>query len=478
MFTLREREEPLSQLLGGLGQVGLAYAGNRMRESREQKQRESLSNALEELDMMQQEGREVSPLTVLKKITSVNAPETMKKQALDTYESMNRKRKMPETSLNPEQQAFVNTYLGPTLGGMWAQMNPGERLEFIRQGRETMERYGVSLEDYINKKNKKGISELEGLAEEDNQPASFEQQIEQSYEKLKQKHGDTPILERPVDIDFSVLPKDVEFDQETATKGLTGKETANIWVKHNLQKNEEAFKDSTKNLRAAESQLGNLRELKRINDSGNLPSGLQKALFVGPDGKLRAVSKLTGLGFTQKELKDIDQWEKFLASASLENLTGTFGGRVTDFDIKAQREKFPSLFNTQEGRRILINHMMLAQRANMLYDNALREVIARYGAGRISPSNAQILAEKLIAPQIKEIQEEAQMVAERSKENEEMSKTSQLEKSSPGISVGAPTKQNVFDRLPDPKKFPGRTFVDTVTGKKFVSNGKTFEEKK
>lgn len=178
------------------------------------------------------------------------------------------------------------------------------------------------------------------------------------------------------------------------TQGMTPKER--IGYQSELRKaNSPLRQAASAKVRSVDSELKSLNLLDNLNNSGKLPEGLGR-LIINPKTKQPyAAAELTGKinPETQRFIKTIND---FTTKAK-----DTFGSRVTNFDLQQFLARLPSLTNTPEGRRGIINQMRISSEIDRIHADALQKVYSKYGLGNITEEDAEQIAESLIQPQVK-----------------------------------------------------------------------------
>jgi|ERR1700690_2528594 len=110
-----------------------------------------------------------------------------------------------------------------------------------------------------------------------------------------------------------------------------------------------------------------------LNDSHKLPSGLGRLVIDPVTGEPRALASLAGIvnKETQNFVKNIND---FLIDAK-----NYFGGRVTNFDLTSFKSRLPTLMNTEDGRRLIIEQMKLMSELEAAHDRELEKGLKHYG---------------------------------------------------------------------------------------------------
>jgi len=112
--------------------------------------------------------------------------------------------------------------------------------------------------------------------------------------------------------------------------------------------------------------------LTDINDSGKLPRGLG-SIVINSSGELRPSAQLTGQvnKETQRFVKTVND---FISGAK-----NFFGARVTNFDLQSFKARLPSLLNTDEGRRVIIEQMRLNNQLESVHARSEMDAFKHYG---------------------------------------------------------------------------------------------------
>ena len=154
------------------------------------------------------------------------------------------------------------------------------------------------------------------------------------------------------------------------------------------------------------------------------------------DGELRPLA--------QSQLSPEAQEATKLIVDNIKGAKDTYGSRVTNFDAQQYLKTLPSFLNSPEGRRRVLRDLRILNKLNVMHDQGVLDIVEREGgAGKISISQAERRYKKENAGAIKELKEEF-----------------------------VNPEKKVFSKVPDASLYPGRSYEDTETGEKFISNGK------
>lgn len=205
------------------------------------------------------------------------------------------------------------------------------------------------------------------------------------------------------------------------TEGMSPKDI--VSYKSALRKENTPLYTETKEKQKSYNELNrDVKILRGINKRKNLPEGFGK-LLINPEtgAPYELVTAVKNMH------PDVQQWVKTIARQATQ-AQGAFPGRVTNFDLTQYMRQFPSLFNTYEGREIILDQMDLVNQANKLMTDAIDKVYAKYKLSGITPEDAQSMAEEMVKDKIAAIDEklfslgqEGELLAEpptTSKENE------------------------------------------------------------
>jgi hypothetical protein len=123
------------------------------------------------------------------------------------------------------------------------------------------------------------------------------------------------------------------------------------------------------------------------------------------------------------------------------NAKDTYGSRVTNFDLQQYLKRFPTLLNSEEGRRQIIEQMKIVNEINSVYYKNLQDVFSKAGGARkIDSDVAEDLAEKRSQQSISELVKKFD-------------------------SIGT------FTSLPAASEFKGKKFRNKETGEVLISDG-------
>lgn len=167
-------------------------------------------------------------------------------------------------------------------------------------------------------------------------------------------------------------PKKEEWPEIPAPAETTYAEREK-WRSGNQKENNkilQATKDKTNSHTNAMIRYGRLTNL---NNSKKLPEGVGSLVINPETGEPWPLAQLTGL--VNKETQDfVKTMNDFLIDAK-----NYFGSRVTNFDVTAFKSRLPTLMNSEEGRRLIIEQMKLMEELQIVHDKELENGLKHYG---------------------------------------------------------------------------------------------------
>lgn len=194
--------------------------------------------------------------------------------------------------------------------------------------------------------------------------------------------------EQPVD---EISQKLSELPRETGLKSSERVTRENARYKTNLP----SYQEAAKQIKGLEENEGRYEILQKINESGKLPKNLGR-LNVDSEGNLR---------FAFASTPEAERYQKTLNEFSA-NAKDTYGSRVTNFDLQQYLKRFPTLMNSEEGRKQILQQMRLVNKINKEYYGTLKKVYDKAGgvrkidddvARRIAEDVARKKIDKLVA---------------------------------------------------------------------------------
>jgi hypothetical protein len=246
-------------------------------------------------------------------------------------------------------------------------------------------------------------------------------------------------LEKPSEVPQEPVQKKDVVNQEL--KEYLTNQDAGLTPAEKVRRSSERYKTGLPKAEEARNKLNTaardkerLAIMKQLDSTGKLPKDFGR-LNVDKEGNLRF--PYASSAEAQRFVKTLNE---FSAGAK-----DTFGSRVTNFDLAQYLKRFPTLLNSSEGRKQIIQQMETFNKINSVYYKNLKKIIEKAGGVRnIDIDVAESLAEKKSEPKI----------AELSKKFGE---------------IGS------FSTLPSASEFKGRKIKDQETGEILVSDGENWK---
>lgn len=146
------------------------------------------------------------------------------------------------------------------------------------------------------------------------------------------------------------------------------------------------YKDATDRFHSLKLENMAYDELNEIEERKTLPTGLGKWNVDWKTGELRIPALANS--DTQKFVKIIND---FTTKAK-----DSYGSRITNFELDRFMKRLPTLANSPEGRRSIIDYMQKINSIDRLQKEAIIEVYNHYGIENINYQQAKKLADKII----------------------------------------------------------------------------------
>lgn len=179
-----------------------------------------------------------------------------------------------------------------------------------------------------------------------------------------------------------------EWPEVNPFEGMTPREAINHRGRL-FKENNAHFGEISSQLKNSKRELRDIDQLKRLNDSGKLPKGMKKAILVDyKKGELRVPAFANAE--TQQFIKTVNGF--------IRNAKDFFGSRVTNFDLQTFLQILPTLANSEEGRRNILEQMEAATQLNQLDNDSLKEVYEHYGLDKIDRLQLESLARDIKSP--------------------------------------------------------------------------------
>jgi len=184
---------------------------------------------------------------------------------------------------------------------------------------------------------------------------------EEEKNTLKPSINIPGIENKAYDLDFPELKEPI------------GKTSADI-VKESAENrkiNTPLYGSTIDSLNTLDEDFRDIKQLQEYNETpGALPTGAEKWNVDWNTGDLRV--KALATPETQGYIKII--------SRLLGRAKEYFPGRVTNFDLEQFKQRFPTLANSPEGRKLIAQQLSLANRIAYLKDETLKAAMDHYGA--------------------------------------------------------------------------------------------------
>lgn len=167
--------------------------------------------------------------------------------------------------------------------------------------------------------------------------------------------------------------KEYELDFPELQQGI-GRTSADLVKEEseNRKINSPLYSETIDSLNALDEDFRDIKQLQEYNEIPDaLPTGLEKWNVDWDTGDLRVKALAT---------PETQDYVKIIARL-LGRAKEYFPGRVTNFDLAQFRQRFPTLANSPEGRRLIAKQLSLANRIAFLKDETLKAAIDHYGAG-------------------------------------------------------------------------------------------------
>ena len=194
-----------------------------------------------------------------------------------------------------------------------------------------------------------------------------------------------------------------EFPEyQLPTEGQTPKETI-AFQKELRGYNDPIFKESIKSAKTAKEDLKSFKDLEKL--SGKIPQGLSR-FFYDKEGNIRPLAQ------TLKAVPpEAEEYVKIINNFT-SRAKDSYGSRVTNFDLQQFMRRLPTLANSPEGRKLIIDRMRITSEADEAVNNALKDVYRHYGMGKITPEDALNIAEQIAEQRLNEVRQQAEQLDE------------------------------------------------------------------
>jgi|SRR5271170_667122 len=259
-------------------------------------------------------------------------------------------------------------------------------------------------------------------------PGSTEEQEFVPSEEEMTSSEEKPISERKTiynELDDFIKKQDIGLIP--SEKIARGKERFDTGLKQ--------YQEASTKLRGLSTDKSRLEILEDLNKTDKLPKGLGR-IAVDNEGNLRWQTAALASPEAQRYVKILNE---FSSSAK-----DTFGSRVTNFDLSQYLKRFPTLLNSKEGRRQLLQQMKIVNDINSVYYKNLKDVYDKSGGVRnIDADVSERYAERLSEREINKLTQKFKEIGE-------------------------------FESKPSALEFKGRKIRDKKTGEVLISDGENW----
>jgi hypothetical protein len=182
-----------------------------------------------------------------------------------------------------------------------------------------------------------------------------------------------------------------DSEEDDELQNIISKQDEGLTPAEKVKRESERFKigqpvreEAATKLRGFARDKERLAILESLNKSGKLPKDFG-LLNVDKEGNLRL--PFAASPEAQRFVKTLNEFST--------GAKDTFGSRVTNFDLTQFLKRFPTLLNSEEGRRQIAEQMKIVNEINSVYYKNLQDVFSKSGgARRIDSDIAQDLAER------------------------------------------------------------------------------------
>lgn len=163
-------------------------------------------------------------------------------------------------------------------------------------------------------------------------------------------------------LDFPDLPEPIGMTPADVVKQNEYREKTNTPL----------YNETVDRLNALDDEYREVKHLQDLDEiPGALPTGVQKWNVNWDTGDLRVKALAT---------PEAQDYVKTIARMA-RRAKDFFPGRVTNFDLDQFKQGFPTLANSQEGRRIIAQQLALGNRIAYLKDETFKAAMDHYGSG-------------------------------------------------------------------------------------------------
>ena len=303
------------------------------------------------------------------------------KQGLDQALSLKQlrdKHDLQQQDLSMPDYQTVSSQFGKEFADLYKAASTGGKTELLKAGLDATLR-GENIKEMF--------SSLSQPAEEGTFPNEKKPSIDVGSEEFFGGEGQKAPIKKQL----------TNYNQPP--KGFTRKEWAQErkgWIKTN----NENLKSAREHLKGNKRDVLGTKKLTKLNESHELPEGLERWIINPKTGEIRNIVQLAGKAPTAAQ-----EWTKEIARFG-NRAKDAYGSRVTNFDLMQYMKQFPSLLNTSEGRKNILKMMEVNYELDSLYDTAIQTIIDKYGASNIPPEEADRLARERISSREKDLEDQ------------------------------------------------------------------------
>ena len=243
-----------------------------------------------------------------------------------------------------EEMTTVRGLLGDEAADLWPLLTEGSKTSFFEKIFKERER-GVGLREAVARYVAENPDSLTSGQEGEEIPLK-----DQNIEKT------TPVFR----------PKPKNYDV-----GLTKEESFKRQEKR-YDKNLPLYQENEQKLRASEEEADLIQRLRSLNESAGLPKSFGR-LNLNPvtgDLLLPAISSPEA----QLYVKTVNEFGR--------KAKETYGSRVTNFEFDRFLKRLPTLANSEEGRRLILEQMDYFNQINAIHNQEVENIVEEHGGLR------------------------------------------------------------------------------------------------
>lgn len=303
----------------------------------------------------------------------------------------------------PQGYGGLSASLGQALGsglGQGIGQSLANRQQFQRQEKESGILGRLLSGEEINPNELRGLPpqlQLQVAQMNAQQQAMLDKQAQQMLAELqkKQKEGQESALLAKYESEGELTPQELSQLSPTSLRTILGQQKPVYEPeseKLEAKRVSELATEIENDYKAFQSEDLRLNKMEKLSEKGQLSSPLM-------------VKTLDTLGLPIGVLGNPDTEEyKKLEVDFLRDARSIFGNRVTNYEAQTFLKSIPSLLNSSEGRKNIIENRKLMNEAKKLRYDAYKDILKEYGGRK--PQNMGILIEEKIGPRMEEISEQ------------------------------------------------------------------------